>query len=390
MSYTTHYLQNERMNKRILIDATTVNITQPGGGSFCVQAYIEALLALYPGQIDILHPQEAHIRDERYNTIDVPKRNTRQIIKGMVKGQFHRGAEYILKHIEQHPNTYHTIVINTGLFAGSLINPLKQAALRIIVLHHNYEPEYRIASRSVLTLFGHTTALVKYWEKKGYLGADINLFLTSSDCNTFECEYGKQDNNHVIGIFEPTHKKQSLAHISPSKTAVITCALGDKQNQNSLMQFIQCYMPTFSRLLPDWQVALMGRNPSEHLISIVQQTPNMTIYPNPKDIRSLAADCTIYLCPMDSGGGLKLRIMDGLRAGQPIILHERSARGYEILSNKSYFKTYNDINSFIEAIQAIHTYIASNANSRQTIQEEYYTLFGLERGINHLKEILCK
>jgi glycosyltransferase involved in cell wall biosynthesis len=149
-------------------------------------------------------------------------------------------------------------------------------------------------------------------------------------------------------------------------------------------------MPTFSRLLPDWQVALMGRNPSEHLINIVQQTPNMTIYPNPKDIRSLAADCTIYLCPMDSGGGLKLRIMDGLRAGQPIILHERSARGYEILSNKSYFKTYNDINSFIEAVQAIHTYIASNANSRQTIQEEYYTLFGLERGINHLKEILCK
>ena len=74
------------MNKRILIDATTVNITQPGGGSFCVQAYIEALLSLYPGQIDILHPQEAHIRDERYNTIDVPKRNTRQIIKGMVKG----------------------------------------------------------------------------------------------------------------------------------------------------------------------------------------------------------------------------------------------------------------------------------------------------------------
>ena len=72
------------MNKRILIDATTVNITQPGGGSFCVQAYIEALLALYPDKIDVLHPQEAHIRDERYNTIDVPKRNTKQIIKDTI------------------------------------------------------------------------------------------------------------------------------------------------------------------------------------------------------------------------------------------------------------------------------------------------------------------
>ena len=226
------------MNKRILIDATTVNITQPGGGSFCVQAYIEALLALYPGKIDVLHPLEAHIRDERYNTIDVPKRNTKQIIKGMAKGQFHRGAEYIVKYIELHPNTYHTILINTGLFAGSLIAKLKQASVRIIILHHNYEPEYRIASRSILTLFGHTTALVKYWEKKGYIGADINLFLTSSDCNTFECEYGKRENNHVVGIFEPTYQKQSLTHISPSKTAVITCALGDKQNQNSLMSMV--------------------------------------------------------------------------------------------------------------------------------------------------------
>lgn len=376
------------MDKRILIDATTVNIAQPGGGSFCVQAYIEAILAIYPGKVDVMHPQEAHIRDERYTTIDVPKRSKWQAIRGVIQGRFHRGSAYVLEHIQTHPDMYETVVLNTGLFAGGIIKKL-QKFVRIVILHHNHEPEYRMASRSALTLFGHTTALVKYWEKKGYMGADINLFLTHSDCCTFEQEYGRRPNNHIVGVFEPTYQKQSLDNICSTKTAVVTCALGDKQNQNSLMQFIQHYMPVFMRTLPDWRVALMGRNPSEQLISAAQETQNMDIVPNPENIRSLAADCSIYLCPMDAGGGLKLRIMDGLRAGQPIILHERSARGYDILRDKPYLKTYTNTENFTEALVAICDYISSEAYSRQHIQEEYYSIFGLDQGINRLKEILC-
>ena len=376
------------MKKRILIDATNVDITRPGGGSFCVRAYIEALINIYPGLIDVMHPKEANIRDPRYTTIDVAQRSKKKAILGGIKGFFHRGGPFIVDYIKQHENIYHTVFINIGLFAGGVVEKIKQTSLRVVVIHHNFEPEYRMASRSVLTLYGRTSAIVKYWERKSYKNADLNLFLTAADCTTFENEYGKRENNYVTGVFEPTPQRQTCT-TATTQTAVITCALGDRQNQASLMQFISYYMPAFLRVLPEWEVIMMGRHPSAKLTQAVTSVDNMSIIPNPKDICALAAKSCIYLCPMDTGGGFKLRIMDGLRMGQPVLVHERSARGYEELSDKPFFKTYTNVEEFEERLQGITTFMQSPAYSRENVQDAYYSLFGLEKGTERLKTILC-
>lgn len=379
-----------KMDKRILIDATNVNITIPGGGSFATQGYLEALLALFPGKIDVLHPKEAHIRDARYTTIDVPGRSKAQQLCGLVKGQFHRAGQFIVDYLRQHPVTYEYVLISTGLFAGSIIPKLQKMHVKTIVLHHNFEPEYRIDSRSPLTLGGRTAVLVRYWEREGYLNADINLFLTQQDKERMEKEYGSHPNNHVTGVFEPTNEQQAIQDIHTTKSAVITCALGDKQNQTPLLRFTNTYLSVFEQTLPDWHIELMGRNPSPEIINMVAQHTSISLTPNPENIRSLAAQSKIYLCPMDAGGGLKLRILDGLRAGQPILVHERSARGFDAFINTPFFHTYRDVDSFRKGLSLLSEYIQSPAYSRQEIQTQYYHLFNLDAGINRLQAILCQ
>ena len=378
------------MSKRILIDATNVNITQPGGGAFCTQAYIEALLALYPGRIDVLHPQEAHIRDERYRTIDVPGRTTLQAAVDFFRGYLHRAAPFVLAYIRQHPDMYDTVMISTGLFAGGITRELHRLHIRTIVLHHNFEPEYRIDSRSVLTLRGRTDRLVRYWEKKGYEQADVNLFLTQQDKQRFEEEYGPRPNNYVSGVFEPTHQRQTVENKPYTDSAVITCALGDIQNQDPLLRFAETYEPVFQEALPDWHIELMGRNPSQAIHAMVAQHPGIHLTANPEDLRALASRSKIYLCPMDAGGGLKLRIMDGLRAGQPVLVHQRAARGYDCFFNTPFFYTYHDVESFRAGLTQIVQYVQSDTYSRARVQKDYYNLFGLEAGIERLKAILCK
>ena len=374
--------------KRILIDATNVNINQPGGGSFCTLAYIEALLAIYPSRVDIMHPQEAHIRDTRYTTIDVPGRNKAQQLVGLVKGQFHRAGSFIIDYLHEHPSTYEYVFLSTGFYAGSIIPKLHRMHIKAIVLHHNYEPEYRMDSHSPLTLGGRTAALVRYWEKKGYMAADYNFFLTQQDLLRFEEEYGKHPHNFVTGVFEPTHEHQTLAKASKENSAVITCALSDIQNQAPLLRFAEQYLPIFRNTLPDWTIQLMGRNPSKAIIEMTQQHACITLTPNPKDLRSLAAQSKLYLCPMDAGGGLKLRIMDGLRAGQPILAHERAARGYDALTDTPFFCTYRDEESFQKGLIQLIQYIQSNTYSRKEVQRRYYELFGLDAGIQRLQTLL--
>lgn len=377
------------MVKRILIDATNVNISIPGGGSYCTKAYIEALLALFPSQIDVLHPEQAHICDARYHTIDVPVRNRLQRILGVTKGQFHRGAPFLVNYIEKYPDRYHTVFISTGLYAGSMISKIQKMGIRVIVLHHNFEPEFRMDSKNILTLKGKTDTLVRYWERRGYREADINLFLTQDDMNRFEKEYGSRTNNYVTGIFEPTETQQELQQGSIDQSAVITCALSDIQNQAPLMRFAEHYLPVFENTLPDWKIRLMGRNPSETICEMADKHNTILLFPNPKDIRSLAAESVIYICPMDAGGGLKLRIMDGLRAGQPVLTHVRSARGYDALIRQPWFYSYEDTDSFRQGLEHIVQYINSKDYSRSQIQAQYYALFGLKAGIERLKAILC-
>ena len=389
MSGLTPNAQN-RMDKRILIDATNVNITIPGGGTFATQGYIEALLALLPGQIDVLHPAEAYIRDARYHTIDVPSRSKAQQYVGLLKGQFHRAGQFIIDYLHQHPGNYEYVLISTGLYAGGIIPKLKDLPIKTIVLHHNYEPEYRMDSRSILTLRGKTDILVRKWERRGYRNADINLFLTRQDCLRFEKEYGEHPNNHVTGVFEPTGEEQPIANGPLTDSAVITCALGDIQNQASLLRFADTYLPIFEQVLPNWHIELMGRNPLPAITQMASHHKCIHLTPNPEDIRTLAAKSKIYLCPMDAGGGLKLRIMDGLRAGQPVLVHERSARGYDDFFNMPFFYTYHDIESFRNGLTQISDYVQSDTYSREAVQSHYYQYFGLEAGIQRLKAILCK
>ena len=377
------------MEKRILIDATNVDISLPGGGSFCTKAYIEALLTLYPNRVDILHPDNARIRDPRYRTIDVPGRTRWQALKGALYGQFHRAGKFLIDYLESHATEYQYVLISTGLYAGSLIPELHRLNVQVIVLHHNFEPEYRLASQSPLTLFGRTDRIVRYWERKGYKGADINLFLTSQDKTLLETQYGDHPHNYVTGVFEPTSERQTLDTEQITESAVITCALSDQQNEKPLIQFYQTYLPLFHSTLPDWTIQIMGRKPLPS-IQAMHDGKVVFVTPDPDDIRLLAAKSAIYLCPMDAGGGLKLRIMDGLRAGQPVLTHIRAARGYDDFVGQPFFLTYSNPESFVDSLKAIVRYIHSAEFGRDKIQTQYYNHFGLESGVMKLKMALCK
>lgn len=385
MSGLTPNAQN-RMDKRILIDATNVNITKPGGGSACVRAYIEALLVLFPGRVDVILPEEARIHDSRFNTIYAYPRKPLARVMGLFKGQIHRGASVVISHLKKHYDEYEYVFLNGGLQASSIISATLKMPIKTIVLHHNFESEYQIDSRTLISLKGRTDLFIRYLEKRAYRNATVNLFLTQQDQSLFENAYGKRANNHITGIFEPTNERASLTP-SCNKSAVITCSLGAEQNKYPILRFIDNYYPVFTQLLPNWQLQIMGRAPGREIMEIGRQHANITIVPNPQDIHVLASQSTIYICPMDAGGGIKLRIMDGLRMGQPILVHERSARGYDILFDKPFFKIYNDSESFAFGINALIQYTQKQPDYRQIIQDTYYETFSLKSGISRLRGV---
>lgn len=86
------------------------------------------------------------------------------------------------------------------------------------------------------------------------------------------------------------------------------------------------YFDIIDSEIPGFKMLLTGRNPSYEVLDFANNHKgNVEIVANPIDILSVVQKGIIYLCPTDIGGGLKLRVMDGLKSGMPILVHAISA-----------------------------------------------------------------
>lgn len=375
--------------KSILFDSTNTLITNQNGAGLATLAYLNAVIKFFSYQkIDVLVPSEISSIEWTFNSIKVSSRLMLSKILGMFRGKFYRCPDFLLNHLQKNPDKYEWVFLNSGLNSGYIIEHLQKKNFKTVVLHHNFESEYMMDSKNIVTLYGRTSFWVKKWERKAYIGATINLFLTNQDKELFEKEYGERANNYVIGMFEPYSSEKPKLVDSDEKSIVITCSLGSPQNVFALRRFKDTYLELFNQTLPEWKLKLMGRNPEADILEWPKQYPFVEVYPNPENIRELCAKSSIYFCQMDAGGGLKLRVMDGLRNGQPILVHRVSARGYDAFFNEPFFKIYDDEKSFVKALKELSLYIQSERLSRQYIQDKYYSEFGFDSGTSRLKMIL--
>jgi glycosyltransferase involved in cell wall biosynthesis len=96
----------------------------------------------------------------------------------------------------------------------------------------------------------------------------------------------------------------------------------------------------------------------------------------------------IYLCPVFVGGGLKLRVMDGLQQGLPALVHEVSARGYDEFEKAGVLFSYNDKQSFEESLTKIVEITKKHKIKKEDIRKLYQVNFSFEEGVKRVKKIL--
>ena len=95
-----------------------------------------------------------------------------------------------------------------------------------------------------------------------------------------------------------------------------------------------------------------------------------------------AADC--YICPTSLGSGIKLRVLDGLKWGLPVVAHDVSARGYERMEETGCLLRYSDGTSFRAAL----TQLRERALNKEKVLAAYRNVFSLEAGCKRLESIL--
>lgn len=364
--------------KRILYIAMA-NIHSHSGGGFANRAYYESLLMHYHDRVDLLEFAE-DVMDEDKNYYGVPAKNSVRKMLDLSKGVIHRFTPWLLSFLENNRETYACCIINSGII-GDIIPEIKKSIPKVVVIHHNDEVAFQMDNNRPTTIFGFTPYFVNRNQRMAYLNADLNLFLTEYDKLFFETKYGRlKNNNRVIGVYETINRKNNLLLKDlPKNHLVITGALHNVQSIKGIKDFCNNYLSSLANFYDgEYKLTIAGRNPGKYIWGL--QSRCIDIIANPVDMDAIVNKAGIFLCPINVGSGLKLRIMDGLKLGMPILTHEVSSRGYEFFFEEKWFQVYNDKESFIRGLKSLNDIIANEKNVQQRIFDKYFEYFSFEKG----------
>ena len=259
--------------------------------------------------------------------------------------------------------------------------------LKILVIHVNYEPEYQMDNKTLLTLHGFTPFFVKKNEKKAYLMADCNCFMSKDDERSFQQNYGHSDAPSIIlGAYEYKHTKKPLANCAANQNVMaITGSMNSIQTIEGIRNFRNLYFESFCKICKGWKIVISGRNPDNAVLNFAKTNSDIiSVIPNPESMDNIISSSSLFCCPTNVGGGIKLRIMDGLRNGRPVLAHRISARGYEIMHNQPYFKIYHDQKSFEKGLSDLVSYIKEY--NPEDVINGYMENFSFEAGTNRLRK----
>lgn len=304
--------------------------------------------------------------------------------RGVVSGLY----VHVRKHLETH--RYDIIVVDHSVTATSLVSYLKQTGTKLITIHHNVERDYLRdnGNERPITFRYPYNYFARKSERDCLLNSDVNLTLSQRDADVFASWYPSRNLHlHSIGIMEyrPIADKTFVPK-PKGHTFAITGSLCYGQSLVSIVDFLRRYYAILQKACPDVRIIIAGRNPSPVLYEECKDMEGIEIIPNPEKIADIVRLADYYICPIFAGSGIKLRVLDALKQGLPVLCHSISSAGYEPFVDKGILFPYSDTASF-EA--SLHRMLCLDISSNE-IYQSFRQYFSVETGAWRLRQILQK
>lgn len=354
-----------------------------GGGRYASRAFINAF-AQIAKSVTVLYEHSGIPEKLNPNVIieSVTKQNTfvrgsRLIFKGIPHPFVQRFKQLMLQ------NKYNLVVFDNSRVSCKLIDIAQEFGCKVVTIHHNYEYEFLRDAASSTFKKPFLLRAAQKAERNAVRKSNLNICLTQHDCQTLKQVYAKDVNVNIesIGVFEyQQNAAESLADYQ-TDCFVITGNLRAKQTNDSINEF-KPYFAQLKKLVPNLKVRMAGKSPRKELVNYCQQN-GFEIIASPKEMQPILFDAKYYLCPISKGGGIKLRIMDGLKNGLIVIAHQKASRGYEEFIGKNMF-VYSSADTFAQAVADAQ----KCSFSRQQSVELYRSIFSFESGVSRLQKLL--
>lgn len=366
-----------------------------GGGCYACRNYLEAFNEIFDdAHFDVLVCEEylMHAHTEEFPNcrfIPVKPRGTMSKLLSPLTHVMHRHSATAKQMMSG--GGYDLCIFDDNGIAGTLIDDCHGHDIKTIVLNHNCEVEYYRDNSSGLKR-KLLLPSVRWNERKSYKNCDFNIFLTEEDKRLFGEFYGASETKKIVGgCFlrrgEALNTEDLVPFHKEKLRLVISGTIGNVQNLDGINYFLDELYPCLPK---DFDVVIAGKNPPAELTERLKAYSNIRLIANPKNMDAVLRSCDIFLCPTRLGGGMKLRVMDGLRNGLSVIAHEVSARGYGRFAKQGLLKSFSDTESFTNAVVDYANAIVNDTIKKEVLASNAMYMLSYDMNVDKLKTALLQ
>jgi len=219
---------------------------------------------------------------------------------------------------------------------------LKKRKGKLIIIEHNYEYEYwKELGRSLLKQKKYVTGLkyiigslkILQQEQEALKDADLILTVSERETNILK-KFALKGNIYTVpsGIDTTLYTNYSLdvKRQDDYIYLIYVGSLNTPQTAEGAIFFIKEIWPLLKQSPFKYKLYLVGRDPVRELEKLASEDQNIILTGFVEDVRLYIAKSHIYIVPLRYGSGIRLKIMEAMAMGKPIVSTKKGAEGLNL------------------------------------------------------------
>lgn len=145
-----------------------------------------------------------------------------------------------------------------------------------------------------------------------------------------------------LEYFRPLAQPVSRQHL------VFTGSMDWRPNQDAARYFAREILPLLRRVRPELECTFVGRSPPPD-IQTLAKFPGFNLTGTVDDVRPYVERAAVYVVPLRIGGGSRLKILEALAMGRPVVSTTVGAEGLDVINERDLLLA-DDPASFAQAV----------------------------------------
>lgn len=177
-------------------------------------------------------------------------------------------------------------------------------------------------------------------------------------------------NIHIIPNCIHLDDYQEIPHQLAPSSLIFTGSFRYRPNYEAMVWFVGDVLPHIQQSLPDMRLIITG----DHAGLPLPKAKNVILTGFVNDVRPLVAGSLVSLAPLLSGGGTRLKILEAMALGTPVVATTKGAQGLDVEDGENILIA-DTAGRFAEAVQSVVTNPGIRqrmvTNAHQLVREKY-------------------